>query len=101
MNDLLLLIVGVSGAAATLCLSIQRSKCKKLKLCWGFVDCDRDTELILEEEKLKLGKMPTPRKKSLSELNKEVKEEEKKVNFNLELKEPPQSAEVEDVPNQS
>tara|TARA_R110000751_G_C13451705_1_gene444211 strand:- start:23 stop:262 length:240 start_codon:yes stop_codon:yes gene_type:complete len=61
IDQLMLFIVGVAGAAGALCLSIQKSKCKKLKLCCGLVDCDRDTKAIIEEEKLALGKLPTPR----------------------------------------
>lgn len=61
IDQLMLFIVGVAGAAGALCLSIQKSKCKKLKLCCGLVDCDRDVRAIIEEEKLALGKLPTPR----------------------------------------
>tara|TARA_R100000541_G_scaffold38843_1_gene46693 strand:+ start:1091 stop:1354 length:264 start_codon:yes stop_codon:yes gene_type:complete len=62
IDQLMLFIVGVAGATGGLCLSIQKSKCKKLKLCCGLIDCDRDTQAIIEEEKLALGRMPTPRK---------------------------------------
>ena len=72
IDQLMLFIVGVAGAAGALCLSIQKSKCKKLKLCCGLVDCDRDTQAIIEEEKLTLGRLPTPRK----ELKLEAKEPE-------------------------
>ena len=75
IDQLMLFIVGVAGAAGALCLSIQKSKCKKLKLCCGLVDCDRDTQAIIEEEKLALGRLPTPRK----ELNLELKEPEPEV----------------------
>ena len=57
IDQLMLFIVGVAGATGALCLSIQKSKCKKLKLCCGLVDCDRDTQAIIEEEKLKLGRL--------------------------------------------
>lgn len=76
IDQLMLFIVGVAGAAGALCLSIQKSKCKKLKLCCGLVDCDRDTQAIIEEEKLALGRLPTPRK----ELKLELKEPEPEVN---------------------
>ena len=56
MNDLLLLIVGVSGATATLCLAIQKSKCKNISILYGCFKCDRDTDLILKQEALELGK---------------------------------------------
>ena len=60
IDQLMLFIVGVAGATGALCLSIQKSKCKKLKLCCGLVDCDRDTQAIIEEEKLQLGKFNIP-----------------------------------------
>ena len=75
IDQLMLFVVGVAGAAGALCLSIQKSKCKKLRLCCGLVDCDRDTQAIIEEEKLALGRLPTPRK----ELNLELKEPEPEV----------------------
>ena len=56
MNDLLLLIVGVSGATATLCLAVQKSKCKTISICYGCFKADRDTKAIIDETKLKLGK---------------------------------------------
>ena len=40
MNDLLLLIVGVSGATATLCLAVQKSKCKTISICYGCFKAD-------------------------------------------------------------
>jgi len=78
IDQLMLFIVGVAGAAGALCLSIQKSKCKKLKLCCGLVDCDRDTQAIIEEEKLALGRLPTPRK----ELKLELKEPEPEPEVN-------------------
>ena len=75
IDQLMLFVVGVAGAAGALCLSIQKSKCKKLRLCCGLVDCDRDTQAIIEEEKLALGRLPTPRK----ELNLEIKEPEPEI----------------------
>ena len=62
IDQLMLFCVGVAGATGALCLSIQKSKCKKLKLCCGLIDCDRDIQAIIEEEKIALGHMPTPRK---------------------------------------
>ena len=58
IDQLMLFVVGVAGAAGALCLSIQKSKCKKLKLCCGLIDCDRDVSAIIEEEKIAKG-IPT------------------------------------------
>jgi len=64
IDQLMLFVVGVAGAVGALCLSIQKSKCKKLKLCCGLVDCDRDTQAIIEEERLRMtghtGTTPPP-----------------------------------------
>ena len=54
IDQLMLFVVGVAGALGALCLSIQKSKCKKLKLCCGLVDCDRDTAAIIAEERLEM-----------------------------------------------
>jgi len=78
MNDLLLVVVGISGAMATLCLAIQKSKCSKISCLYGCFICDRDTKSIIDEEKLKLGIALTPR--------------QEKEKLKLELNEP----EVED-----
>mgnify|MGYP003122878904 CR=1 FL=1 len=64
IDQMMLFVVGVAGAAGALCLSIQKSKCKKLKLCCGLIDCDRDTQAIIEEERLQMtghtGSTPRP-----------------------------------------
>ena len=77
MNDLLLLIVGVSGATATLCLAIQKSKCKNISILYGCFKCDRDTDLILKQEALELGKKLTNENKNL---NNDIKEPEPEEN---------------------
>lgn len=77
MNDLLLLIVGVAGASATLCLSIQKSKCRNISVLYGCFKCDRDVDAVIKEEKLQLGKTISDEKKV-----------EEKENLNLVLKEP-------------
>lgn len=82
MNDLLLLIVGVSGAGASLCIAIQRSKCKTISFLWGCFKCDRDTDLILKEEKLQLGKTLS------NEKDKDKDKEESKENLNNVNNEP-------------
>ena len=66
MNDLLLLVVGISGATATLCLAIQKSKCKNISILYGCLKCDRDTDLILKQEALELGKKLWPLNRSLT-----------------------------------
>lgn len=77
IDQLMLFVVGVAGAAGALCLSIQKSKCKKLKLCCGLIDCDRDVAAIIEEERLHMtghtGNTPLAIRKE---------------SINLELKEP-------------
>ncbi len=62
INELMLFIVGVLGAFGGLCVIIQKSKCKTIDLCC--FKCDRDTKAIIEEEKLQLGKLPTPREET-------------------------------------
>jgi len=63
MNDLLLLIVGVAGAGATLCMAIQKSKCRNISVLYGCFKCDRDVEAVIKEEKLHLGKTISNEKK--------------------------------------
>jgi len=74
-------LAGFSACMTIILKTLFRSKCKTINLCC--LKCERDTSIILEEEKLELGKFPTPRRRSLAEENKEVKKEVK-----LELKEP-------------
>jgi hypothetical protein len=59
INELMLFIVGVLGAAGGLCVIIQKSKCEEINLCC--FKCKRDVKAIIEQEKLELGKTPTPR----------------------------------------
>lgn len=75
IDQMMLFIVGVAGAAGALCLSIQKSKCSKVKILCGLIDCERDTKAIIEEEKLALGRMPTPRK----EIKLEIEEPEPEI----------------------
>lgn len=62
INELMLFVVGVLGALGGLCVIIQKSKCKKIDLCC--VKCDRDTDLIIKEERLQMtghtGDTPKP-----------------------------------------
>ena len=75
INELMLFIVGVLGAIGGFMVILQKSKCEEVNCCC--MKCKRDVKAIIEEEKLQLGRMPTPRK-SLSEVNKEVKMELKR-----------------------
>ena len=59
INELMLFIVGVLGALGGLCVILQKSKCSKISICG--MGCERDIAAIIEEEKLQLGKLPTPR----------------------------------------
>ena len=67
INELMLFIVGVLGAFGGLCVIIQKSKCKKISICG--MGCERDTDLILKEEKLQMtghtGDTPKPTKTNL------------------------------------
>jgi hypothetical protein len=60
INELMLFIVGVLGAFGGLCVIIQKSKCSDINLCC--FKCKRDVKAIIEEEKIALGRLPTPRK---------------------------------------
>jgi len=73
IDQLMLFIVGVLGAAGALCLSIQRSKCKKLKLCCGLVDCDRDVDAVIADS---VGERRPSLKPSQHRLSLELKEPE-------------------------
>jgi len=72
INELMLFIVGVLGAFGGLCVIIQKSKCEEINLCC--FRCKRDVKAIIEEEKIQLGSIPTPRKEA--EKEPEVEEEE-------------------------
>ena len=90
INELMLFIVGVLGAVGAFMLILQKSKCEEVNCCC--FKCKRDVKAIIEEEKLALGRMPTPRKPSLAEMNKEVKMELKR-----ESEETEEEPEVEKV----
>ena len=60
MSGSLLLIVGVAGATATLCVAIQKSECKTVSICYGCFKADRyesynRSRVIIDQEKLRLG----------------------------------------------
>ena len=81
IDQLMLFIVGVMGATGALCLSIQRSKCKKLKLCCGLVDCDRDVDAVIAD--------------SVGERRPSLKPNEHRLS--LELREPEPEPEPESI----
>lgn len=63
LEELMIFSVSILGAFSA-CMTIIlktcfRSKCKTINLCC--LKCERDTRAIIEEEKLELGKLPTPR----------------------------------------
>ena len=70
INELMLFIVGVLGAFGGLCVIIQKSKCEEINLCC--FKCKRDVKAIIEQEKLELGRLPTPRKDIGAEKEPEV-----------------------------
>ena len=57
MEELMLFVIGVLGALGGFMVILQKSKCESI--CWGC--CKRDVKAVIEEEKLALGKIPTPR----------------------------------------
>ncbi len=75
MEELMLFVIGVLGALGGFMVILQKSKCESI--CWGC--CKRDVRAVIEEEKLQLGKTPTPRKPYLVKEQKEL---------NLDFKEP-------------
>jgi len=75
LEELMLFIVGVLGALGGLFAIMFKSKCKTIKCCC--IECIRDTELILKEDKLELGKtISNEEKKPINE----EKVNEEKVN---------------------
>jgi len=56
MSDLMITIVSILGACGVFMGIVFKSKCKKIRLCWGCIDCIRDTDAIaqLEKEELQL-----------------------------------------------
>tara|TARA_R100001086_G_scaffold249628_1_gene190025 strand:+ start:50 stop:304 length:255 start_codon:yes stop_codon:yes gene_type:complete len=50
LEELMLFIIGVTGALGGLLLTLQKSKCKSI--CWGC--CERDVDAVIKEEKLEM-----------------------------------------------
>jgi hypothetical protein len=81
MEELMLFTIGVLGALGGFMVILQKSKCKSI--CWGC--CVRDVDAVIAEEKLAItGHTGATPRKSLSELNKEVKNEIKKESLESE-----------------
>jgi len=59
---------GCTGCIIAYCQQQRKSRCSKLSLCWGCVNCDRQIEsdeLILAEEAIENKKAaPAPRERS-------------------------------------
>lgn len=68
MEELMLFVIGVLGALGGFMVILQKSKCESI--CWGC--CKRDVKAVIEEEKLALGKIPTPRPQPKVEKEPEV-----------------------------
>ena len=66
MEELMLFIIGVTGAVGGLMLTLQKSKCKSI--CWGM--CIRDVDAVIKEEKMMMTGHTgeTPRAKDASQL---------------------------------
>lgn len=56
LGDAMIFVVAVMSSCGLLLGVIFKSKCKKIRLCCGLVDCIRDTEAIaqLEKEEIEL-----------------------------------------------
>ena len=50
LEELMLFIIGVTGALGGLLLTLQKSKCKSI--CWGC--CVRDVDAVITEERLQM-----------------------------------------------
>lgn len=54
IDQMMLFIVGVAGSAGALitavCLGMRKSRCEKINLCCGVIDCVRDTKTIIDVE---------------------------------------------------
>ena len=62
MEEMMIFSVSILGALGALLSVVFKSKCKKISCCFGAFSCDRDVRAVIEEEKLEMGKTPTPRR---------------------------------------
>jgi len=51
LGDAMIFVVAVMSSCGILLGVVFKSKCKKIRLCYGLVDCVRDTEAIAQLEK--------------------------------------------------
>lgn len=56
LGDAMIFVVAVMSSCGLLLGVIFKSKCKKIRICFGLIDCIRDTEAIaqLEKEEIEL-----------------------------------------------
>lgn len=59
LEELMIFCVSILGALGVFCGVIMKSKCEEIACCGCRIK--RDIKAIIEEEKLALGKLPTPR----------------------------------------
>lgn len=90
IDQLMLFIGGCAAALTTLLLATQKSKCSKVKLCCGLMDCDRDVKAVVQTEQLAIngkivnsGLTPIPRVSPVVPLNLELKEPEPETDNKL------------------
>ena len=63
LEELMLFIIGVSGALGGLLAVLFKSKCETIDCCC--IKCKRNVDAIIEEEKLKLNQMNEKAKKEI------------------------------------
>ena len=59
LEELMIFLVSLLGAIGGVLTILFKSKCKTISCCC--FKCERDVRAVIEEEKLELGKIPTPR----------------------------------------
>ena len=59
LEELMIFLVSLLGAIGGVLTILFKSKCKTINCCC--FKCERDVRAVIEEEKLELGKIPTPR----------------------------------------
>ena len=47
-TELVLLMTACSGALISVIVALQKSKCTRIKCCWGGIDCIRDMKNTTE-----------------------------------------------------
>ena len=79
LEELMIFSVSIMGALGGLLSILFKSKCKTIDCCC--LKCERDVRAVIEEEKLELGKNPTPRR---SERIKNKSEENKNLQLSID-----------------